>query len=158
MQVTTYFNFVTLFFCLNIVVYISKIKLKEYQCLQILLKYIIIVFLSIYHAWSLTLCDIVGETVIKHRYQRSKYWLFGKLICLGQGWATYGPRAVCGPQSILVWPARPLEEKIKIWMNIMCTFARVAGAARDRNLNSFSASSSKKVAHHWPRPTYNCKL
>ena len=55
-------------------------------------------------------------------------------------------------------PARPLEEKI-IWMNIMCIFARVVGAARDRNCNSFMARSSEKVAHYWFRqnktkPTY----
>ena len=31
----------------------------------------------------------------------------------------------------------------------MCTFARVVGAARDRNRNPFSARSSKKVPHHW---------
>ena len=67
------------------------------------------------------------------------------VIRLEQGWATYTPRA------ILVRPARPLEEKVTIWMNIMCTFARVVGAARDRNRNSFSARSMKKVAHHWLR-------
>ena len=69
-----------------------------------------------------------------------------RLIWLCQEWATYGPWA------ILVQPARPLEEKIIMWMNIMCTFAWVVGAARDRNLNSFSARRSKKVAHHWTMP------
>ena len=30
----------------------------------------------------------------------------------------------------------------------MCTFARVVGAARDKNHNSFSARGGKKVAHN----------
>ena len=64
------------------------------------------------------------------------------IIAVKQGWAT------CGPRAIFMWPARPLEEKLIIWMNIMWTFARVLGMARDRNRNSFSARSSKKVAHH----------
>ena len=48
--------------------------------------------------------------------------------------------------AILVQPARPGEEKI-IWMNIiiMCAFARVVGAARDKNHNSFSARGGDKV-------------
>ena len=33
-------------------------------------------------------------------------------------------------------------------MNIMCIFAGVVGVARDRNRNTFSACSIKKVAHH----------
>ena len=32
-------------------------------------------------------------------------------------------------------------------MNIMCIFARVVDAARDKNHNSFSARSGEKVAH-----------
>ena len=32
---------------------------------------------------------------------------------LCQGWATYGPRAACGPRTILVRPARPQEENNK---------------------------------------------
>ena len=41
-----------------------------------------------------------------------------------QGWATYGQWAKCGPWAIFMWPTRPPENKL-IWMNIMCTFARV---------------------------------
>ena len=35
------------------------------------------------------------------------------------------------------------EEKI-IWINIMCTFARVVGAARNKTHNLFSARGGKK--------------
>ena len=41
----------------------------------------------------------------------------------------------------------PQRKKI-IWMNIMRTFARVVGVARDKTRNSFSARGGKKVAHH----------
>ena len=33
--------------------------------------------------------------------------------------------------------ARPPGEKMIIWMNIMCTFARIVGVAHDENHNSF---------------------
>ena len=72
-------------------------------------------------------------------------------ICIEQGWATYGPRAACGPGAILVRPAGPQRKKI-IWMNSMCTFARVVGAARNKTHKSFSARSGNLVAHHhWYR-------
>ena len=41
--------------------------------------------------------------------------------------------------------ARSPEEKKILWMNIMCTFAKVLGVAHD---NFFSAGSGKKVSHH----------
>ena len=40
-------------------------------------------------------------------------------------------------------------------MNIMCTFARVVGAARDKTHNSFSVRGGIKVAHHCFRLSLN---
>ena len=41
------------------------------------------------------------------------------------------------------------EEKIMIWIDIICTFARVIGGPATEFRNSFSSRSSKKVALHW---------
>ena len=45
------------------------------------------------------------------------------------------------------------EEKKLLWMNIMCTIARVVGVgvASDKNHNPFLVRSDKKDAHHWFR-------
>ena len=45
-------------------------------------------------------------------------------------------------------PVWPPEEKKVLLMNIICTFARVLGAARDKNHNSFPARGGKEVANH----------
>ena len=41
----------------------------------------------------------------------------------------------------------PRGKKI-IWMNTMCTFARVVDATGDKNHDSFLTPGGKKVAHH----------
>ena len=56
-----------------------------------------------------------------------------------QGWVTYGPWTACGLRAILVQPARPPQNRKKEviqMMNIMCTFARVVGAVRDKYHNT----------------------
>ena len=76
------------------------------------------------------------------------------MVLLEQGWDTYSLRATCSPWVILVQPAMTPEKTIK--QMSMCNLARFVGMAYNKNHNSFSFHSGKKVTNLCSRRTNTC--
>ena len=74
-----------------------------------------------------------------------------------QGWATYGPRAACGPRAILVRPARPAQRKKKALPYYVGRYHLPVKRPLD-SLFGTNLTSNDPVFHYSPHPKTFLKI